>query len=82
MIEALQPAAGQAAAGRDERKVRDAAQQFEALLIAQLLRTARESCGEESSDAAFGYAEEQFAAVIAKQGGLGLADVIAEGLRK
>jgi Rod binding domain-containing protein len=78
----LQPAAGQPAAARDEAKVRDAAQQFEALLIAQLLRTARESSGEESSDAAFGYAEEQFAAVMAKQGGLGLADLIAAGLSK
>ena len=61
-------------------KVRDAAQQFEALLMGQILRSARQSGtgwlggGEDSSaECATDYAEQQFAAVLAQQGGLGLA---------
>lgn len=66
-------------------KVRDAAQQFEALLIGQILRSVRESGGwlgssDPSADCAAEYAEQQFAAVIAQRGGLGLADLIARGL--
>ena len=66
-------------------KVRDAAQQFEALLIGQILRSVRESGGwlgssDASADCAAEYAEQQFAAVIAQRGGLGLAGLIARGL--
>lgn len=71
----------------DPAKVRDAAQQFEALLIGQILRSVRESGGgwlgsgnDSSSDCATEYAEQQFAATLSKQGGLGLADLIAKGL--
>jgi peptidoglycan hydrolase FlgJ len=68
-------------------KVRDAAQQFEALLIGQILRTVRESGGwlgtsDSSSDCAMDYAEQQLALVMAQRGGLGLADLIAQGLGK
>jgi flagellar protein FlgJ len=71
---------------RDPAKVRDAAQQFEALLMGQILRSARQGnagwLGEEDSSAecATDYAEQQFAAVLARQGGLGMADLIAKGL--
>ena len=67
-------------------KVHDAAQQFEALLMGQILRSARQSGtgwlgGEDSSaECATDYAEQQFAAVLAQQGGLGLADLIVKGL--
>jgi flagellar protein FlgJ len=68
-------------------KVRDAAQQFEALLIGQILRSARQdgsgwfSDGEDQSgEIATDYAEQQFATVLAQKGGLGLADMIAKGL--
>ena len=66
-------------------KIRDAAQQFEALLIGQMLRMVRESGGwlgtsDSSSDCAMEYAEEQLALVMARGGGLGLADLIARGL--
>jgi flagellar protein FlgJ len=67
-------------------KVKDAAQQFEALLIGQILRAARESGGgwmgskDASADCATEFAEQQFATVMARQGGLGLADLIANGL--
>ena len=67
-------------------KIRDAAQQFEALLIGQILRTARESSGgfmgekDASSDCATDFAEQQFATVMARSGGLGLATLIMKGL--
>ena len=60
-------------------KVLDAAQQFEALLLGQILRAARESGGS-SSDCALDYAEQQFADVMARNGGLGLARLIVKGL--
>lgn len=66
-------------------KARDAAQQFEALLLAQILRTVRESGGglgkaAESGDCATDFAEQQFARVLAQQGGLGLAALLTTGL--
>ena len=74
---------------RDPARARDAARQFEALLIGQMLRGVRESgagwlgSGEDASgDCATDFAEQQFAAVLAKNGGLGLADLIARGLEK
>src|ERR1700690_4156102 len=72
----------------DPAKVHDAAQQFEALLIGQILRTERESGGgwlgsggDPASDCATDYAEQQFATLLARQGGLGLASLIAAGLK-
>ena len=67
-------------------KIKDAAQQFEALLLSQILRAARQnggwmSSGDASSDCALEFAEQQFAATMAKGGGLGLADLIAQGLK-
>jgi flagellar protein FlgJ len=70
-------------------KIKDAAQQFEALLLAQILHSAHESGsgwlgsgGDSSSDSLGDYAEQQLAAVMAKNGGLGLAKMIAEGLER
>lgn len=72
---------------RNPDKVHDAAQQFEALLIGQIMRTERQSgsgwlgSGEDSSaECATDYAEQQFAAVLAQQGGLGLATMVEKGL--
>jgi flagellar protein FlgJ len=85
----LSTGAGATTKSRAPEKVRDAAQQFEALLLGQILRTERQSgsgwlgSGEDSSaECATDYAEQQFAAVLAQQGGLGLADVIAKGLER
>ena len=65
-------------------RVRDAAQQFEALLLHQILRAAREGAGPKdgSSDCAMDYAEQQFAEVMARNGGLGLAALVANGLQR
>ena len=71
------------------RKVQDAAQQFEALLLAQVLRSERESGNgwlgpdkDPASDCASDFAEQQLAALLARQGGLGLSGLIAQGLEK
>ena len=72
---------------QDEAKLRKSAGEFEALLIGQMLKTARES-GEgwfgtgddEASSTTAGYAEEQFAQTIASQGGLGIATMLVQGL--
>jgi Rod binding domain-containing protein len=68
-------------------RAHDAAQQFEALLIAQMLRGVRENGAswlgteDSSGECATDYAEQQFAAVLAQNGGLGIAGIITKGLR-
>jgi len=85
-ISALMSPAISPAKGNDPARARDAAQQFEALLIGQMLRSVRESgsswLGSEDSsgECATDYAEQQFAAVLAQNGGLGLAQIITRGL--
>jgi Rod binding domain-containing protein len=67
----------------------EAARQFEALLITFLLRTMREAGAEgwlgtgedRGSAAAMEMAEAQFAEALSAQGGLGLARLVAEGLK-
>lgn len=68
---------------------REAAVQFESLLIGEMLRSAHEASpgslsgdDEEDSQSATLYdiAGQQFAQLMAKQGGLGLARLIAQGL--
>lgn len=67
-------------------KVKDAAQQFEALFLGQILRSVRENGGgwmggqDSSSDCATEFAEQHLAAVLAQQGGFGLAQMIGKGL--
>ena len=68
-------------ASNEAAKARDAARQFEALLLAQILRTVRESGAglgkaTESGDCATDFAEQQFARVLAQQGGLGLSALL------
>ncbi|HUD98684.1 MAG TPA: rod-binding protein [Bryobacteraceae bacterium] len=70
-------------------KIRGAAQQFEALLLGQILHSAHDadsgwlgSGGDSSSGCATDFAEEQLASTMAQQGGLGLAKMITEGLQR
>ncbi|MBI3470926.1 MAG: hypothetical protein HY013_06175 [Candidatus Solibacter usitatus] len=62
--------------------LRDAACQFEALLLAHMLKTAREAERDSSSDAAsaslFEIAEQQLAGMLALRGGLGLARLVEQ----
>lgn len=58
-----------------------AAEEFEALLVAQILRAARESEAADSSGAPLlEMAEDRLARVIAAQGGLGVGRLIREHL--
>ena len=66
---------------------RDAAQQFEALLLAQIMRSERESGngwlgtgGDATGESAIDFAEQQLALLLSRQGGLGLAGLISAGL--
>lgn len=75
-------------AHNDPAKVKDAAQQFEALLISQIMKSMRESGGgwlgtgdDESASAAMEYGQEVFAQAMAASGGLGLANMVAAGLK-
>ncbi len=69
-------------------KIRSAAQQFEALLIGQILQSASEdggwlgSGGDSASSCAGGFAQEQLAAAMAASGGFGLSRLIAKGLEQ
>ena len=74
---------------QDTKNMNESARQFEALLIGQMLRSARESGGgwfggveDEASSSAVGMAEEQLSQALAAQGGLGLSRMIAEGLAR
>ena len=77
-----------AAISKKPGRVEDAAQQFEALLIAQILHSAHEGQGgwlgssDSSASCATDYAEQQMAAVLAQQGGLGLSKLITAGLNR
>lgn len=72
----------------DPARVKDAARQFEALLIGQMLKGMRESEGgwmgtgdDQSMSSAMEYAQEMFAQSLSAGGGLGLAKVVAAGFK-
>lgn len=68
--------------------IQDAAEQFEALLITQLLKSMREAGSggwlgtgeEESGGLMMEVAEGHLARVLASQGGLGVANLVVKGL--
>jgi Rod binding domain-containing protein len=71
-----------------ERRTEAAAQQFEALLVAHLLKTMREAArGDLDPEALSGgetyleVAEQQLAQALAERGGLGLSRLILQGLQ-
>jgi len=80
------------AKGKDSpEKIKGAAQQFEALMIGEMLKTARESSsggwlgtGEEdqAGQNAVDLAEQQLASVMAKNGGFGLTKTITQELER
>ncbi len=73
----------------DPAKIHDAAQQFESLLIGELLKTAHEAGGsgwlgtddDDAGQTGVGFGEEQFSRMLASSGGIGLAPVIEAGLK-
>jgi flagellar protein FlgJ len=87
-IVSLTAGAGAVSKTNDPAKIHQAAQQFEALLIGQILRSAHAGDGgwlgsdDSSGSCATDFAEEQLSDTIARQGGLGLAKLITQGLQK
>lgn len=72
---------------KDPKKIREAATQFESLMIGQVFKTIHEDdegwlgTGDDASaSSAMGMADEYFAQAIAKRGGLGLAQMISRQL--
>ena len=71
-------------------KIREAAKQFEAILIEQMMRSARESGSgdwagtseDQTGELMSEMAEQQFSQLLASNGGLGLAKLVAEGLER
>ena len=75
--------------GKKSQKIESAAHQFEALLIAQLMKSAREGAAmglgegeDQSASAVQDMAAEQFAQAIAAKGGFGIADLVIRSLRQ
>lgn len=70
-------------------KIKDAARQFEALLLSQIMKSMRDSEGgwmgtdeDDASSSAMEYAQEMFARSLSAGGGLGLANLVAKGLTR
>ena len=71
-------------------KIKDAASQFEGLMIGQILKAAHGDSDEgafggdadPASASAMDFANEYFARAMAAQGGLGLSKMIVDGLQK
>ncbi|HLJ17796.1 MAG TPA: hypothetical protein VKV15_25085 [Bryobacteraceae bacterium] len=69
-------------------KIKQAASQFEALMIGQMLQSVREGGSgdfmgtddDESGSSLLEMAEQQFAQAMAAHGGLGLAKMVSDGL--
>jgi len=68
-------------------KLHHAAEQFEAMFVGQMLKSARESASEEADDDDSGtnspfmeMAEDQLAQVMAARGGLGIATIVMKDL--
>ena len=86
----LSPAESPATAKDSPEKIRQAASQFEALLIGEVLKTVHSAKGEgwmgtgddESSESTMALGDEYFARAISERGGLGLAKMISAGLEK
>lgn len=70
------------------KSVEGAAKQFEALLIGEMLRSVRESTADDDDESdntkqtMLDQADQQFAKVLANNGGLGMARMITAGLNK
>ncbi len=83
------PHAADANASPTPEKLHTLAQQFEALLIGEMLKTIREAAkdsgnddSDSGSESAMDMAQAQFAQAIAAQGGLGLSHMIETGLAR
>ena len=82
----MPPSAVGPSTGGKAGKAKDAATQFEALLIEKMLQSARSGAlspdDGESGSALSEMAEQNFAQLLASNGGLGLAKLVESGLEK
>jgi len=78
-------------APHDASKIRSTAQQFEALLIGELLKTSREAgssgwlgTGDDdgAGQTAVEVGEQEFARMLAASGGLGMSKMIESGMKR
>lgn len=84
------PAQLATAGAQDKRHLKETAEQFESLLIGQIMHAMRESSGggwmgtgEDQAGSTMGdFAEQHLAQVMAQQGGFGLASLIEQGLTR
>lgn len=75
---------------RNPEKIRDAATQFEAMMIEEMLRSARESGSgafsgteeDQTGSTMSDMAQQQFAQALAARGGFGLAKLVVAGLER
>lgn len=75
---------------KETSKIHNAAQQFEGLMIGEMLKSVRDASSDgwlgsgssDASDSAQSMAEAQFASALASGGGLGLAKMIERNLSK
>ncbi len=87
MVEGIGAVGPQGAGCGGERRIAEAAADFETLLVAQLLKAARGEGGwmgtgeDHAAASMLEIAEEHLAAVIAAGGGLGLRALLVEGLQ-
>ncbi len=87
-LTSVAPVAGSASGTAKTSKIHEAAQQFEALMIGEMLKSARGSGSwgltDEDSDPGqdnlSGMAESQFANALAKNGGLGLSRMVEQSV--
>ena len=72
-----------AAAKNSPDAIRKAATQFEAMLLGQMLQSAREADGDDDEDGGSALkelGEQQFAQALANSGGIGIANMVVAGL--
>lgn len=88
MVERIGAVRMQAVACPAQQRLVQAAAEFESLLVAQLLKAARGEGGwmgageDQTATSVLEMAEEHLAAVIATGGGLGLRELLVEGLHE
>lgn len=82
MINGISSAIPQAPAEPKPRDTAEAAKQFEALLLNQMLQSARdaEEHGDQAGESMWSLASQQFAKVMADNGGVGIAKLVVQGL--
>lgn len=89
-LNTIMTASGPSTTGKDPDRIKDAAKQFEAMLIQEMLKSARASgsgdwsgTADDSTGATMTeMADQQFAQLLASNGGMGLSKLVVKGLER